>query len=108
MLTDPGAHTRLPKIPARPVRPSRPAWQDGIDDLAPTVLIIGGFLTSPFFYRPMRARLMRRGAAAIVVNAFGAVTFQRSGFEKYYFLQTYAVPTFDGSSGTQSTTYPPD
>ena len=79
MLTDPGAHTRLPKTPARPVRPSRPAWQDGIDDLAPTVLIIGGFLTSPFFYRPMRARLMRRGAAAIVVANVWTVDWLLAG-----------------------------
>jgi hypothetical protein len=34
---------------------------------APTVLILGGFLTSPPFYRPLRRRLLERGAAAVVV-----------------------------------------
>jgi len=38
-----------------------------MDRLAPTVLILGGFLTSPPFYRPMRSRLLGRGAAAVVV-----------------------------------------
>jgi hypothetical protein len=38
-----------------------------VDDVAPTVVILGGFLTSPPFYRPMRSRLLRRGAAAVVV-----------------------------------------
>jgi hypothetical protein len=44
-----------------------PDWQSRVDEVAPTVVILGGFLTSPFFYRPMRSRLLRRGAAAVVV-----------------------------------------
>ena len=42
-----------------------PSAADG--PLAPTVLILGGFLTSPPFYRPLRRRLLARGAAAVVV-----------------------------------------
>jgi hypothetical protein len=35
--------------------------------VAPTVLLIGGFLTSPPLYARMRARLLQRGAAHVVV-----------------------------------------
>ena len=35
------------------------------DDLRPGVLIIGGFLSSPPFYGPLRARLLARGAATV-------------------------------------------
>jgi hypothetical protein len=34
----------------------------------PTVLVLGGFLTSPVLYRPMAVRLRARGAADIVVS----------------------------------------
>ena len=36
-------------------------------DVAPTVLVIGGFLTSPPLYASMRRRLLASGAAAVVV-----------------------------------------
>src|SRR4051794_4182623 len=51
---------------APPTSPDRD-WRDHVEDVAPTVLVLGGFLTSPPFYRPMRTRLLRRGAAAVVV-----------------------------------------
>jgi len=35
---------------------------------APTVLLLGGFLTSPPLYRPLVRRLRERGAAAVVVG----------------------------------------
>ena len=37
------------------------------DDLRPQVLIIGGFLSSPPFYEPLRRRLLVRGAAAVEI-----------------------------------------
>jgi hypothetical protein len=43
-------------------------WRDHVEDVAPTVLVLGGFLTAPPFYRPMRARLLRRGVAAVVFD----------------------------------------
>ena len=42
-------------------------WRDAIDEVAPTVLLIGGWITSPPFYVRMRWRLLDRGAAAVVV-----------------------------------------
>lgn len=45
----------------------RNAWRAAPDDVEPTVFILGGFLTSPPLYRRMRARLMERGAADVVV-----------------------------------------
>jgi hypothetical protein len=42
-------------------------WRDAPDDVAPTVLILGGFLTSPPLYYPMRRRLLDRGAAHVVI-----------------------------------------
>ena len=45
---------------------------------------------------------------AIAINTFGAISFQRRGYEKYYFLQTYSVPVYDGTQSVQSSTYPPD
>src|SRR4051812_36378602 len=42
-------------------------WRSRIDELAPTVLLLGGFLTSPPMYRPMRGRLLARGAANVVI-----------------------------------------
>src|SRR2546428_1968024 len=51
------------------IRPmsDRPDWLARVDDVAPTVLVLGGFLTSPPFYRPLLLRLLRRGAPAVVV-----------------------------------------
>ncbi len=43
-------------------------WRRDVDDVAPTVLLLGGFLTSPPFYRPMRSRLLDRGAAHVIVS----------------------------------------
>ena len=45
----------------------RSDWRLAPDDVAPTVLVIGGFLTSPFFYGRLRARLRALGAAAVIV-----------------------------------------
>src|SRR5664279_2298469 len=42
-------------------------WRDTPDEVDPTVLILGGFLTSPPFYMRMRWRLLDRGAAAVIV-----------------------------------------
>jgi hypothetical protein len=47
-------------------------------------------------------------AWALAINTFGAVSFQRRGYEKYYYVQTYSLPVYDGTSGLQSATYPPD
>lgn len=43
------------------------AWRDAVESVSPTVLVLGGFLTVPPIYRPLRARLRRRGAASVVV-----------------------------------------
>jgi hypothetical protein len=45
---------------------------------------------------------------SVVVNAFGALTFNRSAYSAYYFFQTYTVPIAGGQTGIQSSTYPPD
>jgi hypothetical protein len=49
---------------------SAPGWRDvvaaGVPP-APTVLVLGGFLTSPPLYRPFVRRLLERGAADVVV-----------------------------------------
>ena len=42
-------------------------WRDAPDECDPTVLILGGFLTSPPLYFPMRRRLLERGAAGVVI-----------------------------------------
>ena len=42
-------------------------WRDAPDKVAPIVLVLGGFLTSPPLYVPMRRRLLERGAAGVVV-----------------------------------------
>lgn len=42
-------------------------WRDAPDEGDPTVLILGGFLTSPPLYFPMRRRLLERGAAGVVI-----------------------------------------
>jgi hypothetical protein len=43
-------------------------WHEAPDEVAPTVLLLGGYLTSPPFYLFMRRRLLERGAAAVVVG----------------------------------------
>jgi hypothetical protein len=45
----------------------RPDWRDDVDSLRPTVLLLGGFLTAPPFYRPMVTRLLARGVASVTV-----------------------------------------
>lgn len=42
-------------------------WRRDPDRVPPTVLVLGGFLTSPPFYGRLRGRLHRLGAAAVVV-----------------------------------------
>jgi hypothetical protein len=44
------------------------SWRDALEEVAPTVLLLGGYLTSPPFYVLMRRRLLERGAAAVVVG----------------------------------------
>ena len=48
-------------------RLSEADWRDGVDDVAPTVVILGGFLTAPILYKPLRRRLLARGAADVVI-----------------------------------------
>ncbi len=43
------------------------AWLADLGRLAPTVLVIGGFLTGPPLYEGLRARLLERGAAAVEI-----------------------------------------
>ncbi len=47
---------------------STATWPD-VDpaDLSPVVLVVGGFLTTPGWYRPMAAALRARGAAEVVI-----------------------------------------
>lgn len=48
----------------------QPAWVDAVLEgrpPQPTVLVLGGFMTSPPFYRPFAGRLRERGAADVVV-----------------------------------------
>ena len=55
---------------AAPPDAPRSAWLDpGVDpaDLAPVVLVAGGFLTTPGWYRPLAAALRVRGAADVLV-----------------------------------------
>lgn len=49
-----------------PVTPPHSTWIDA-PDVDPTVLILGGFMAAPPFYRRLPERLMRRGAAAVVI-----------------------------------------
>jgi hypothetical protein len=44
-----------------------PAWRDRIDDVRPTVLVLGGFMSSPPMYRGLRRLLLDRGAPEVVV-----------------------------------------
>jgi hypothetical protein len=45
----------------------RRAWMADPDSIAPTVLVLGGFMTSPPVYNRMVRRLRDRGAAGVVV-----------------------------------------
>jgi hypothetical protein len=62
------------------------------NDFAPFLMIMiavgGRRLTAPFW---------ALGAAAVMVNAFGALTFQRAGYERFYFVD-----------GTQKVLHQPD
>jgi hypothetical protein len=44
-----------------------PSWREDVEAVAPTVLVIGGFLTAPSLYRGLRTRLLDRGAAAVEI-----------------------------------------
>lgn len=48
-------------------RHGQASWMEAIEEIAPTVLVLGGFLTAPPLYFPLRARLLERGAAAVVI-----------------------------------------
>ena len=43
------------------------AWREGIETLQPTVLIIGGFMSSPPMYRGLRRHLLERDATEVLV-----------------------------------------
>lgn len=43
-------------------------WRDDVEGVEPTVLVLGGFLTSPPIYRRFVGRLLERGAAHVVVG----------------------------------------
>lgn len=58
--------------------------------------------------RPFGAMFKAAAAWALAINTFGAVSFQRRGYEKYYYLQTYTLQAYDGKPSLQSVTYPPD
>jgi len=47
--------------------PSSAPWRQRIDDIAPTVLVIGGFMSSPPMYRGLRQLLLDRGVPEVVV-----------------------------------------
>jgi hypothetical protein len=42
-------------------------WRERVDDVAPVVLVIGGFMSSPPFYRGLRRLLLERGVPAVVI-----------------------------------------
>ena len=46
----------------------------------PHVVILGGFLTEPAFYRPLRARLLRRGAARVSIARLHLPDWLAMGF----------------------------
>jgi hypothetical protein len=58
--------------------------------------------------RPMGLLWNTAAAWSIGINTFGAVSFDRQAYRKYYFLQTYTVPIYDGKMGVESSTYAPD
>ena len=42
-------------------------WHQRVDDVAPVVLVIGGFMSSPPLYRGLRRLLLERGVPAVVI-----------------------------------------
>ncbi len=44
-----------------------PAWRDRVDSVQPTVLFLGGFMSSPPIYRELRDLLLARGAPDVIV-----------------------------------------
>jgi hypothetical protein len=42
-------------------------WRDHLDDITPTVLVLGGFMSSPPMYRGLRGLLLERGVPSVVV-----------------------------------------
>ena len=42
-------------------------WRDHVDDVAPVVLVIGGFMSSPPMYRSLRRLLLERDAPEVVI-----------------------------------------
>jgi hypothetical protein len=73
------------------------------NDFAPYLFVLLAIGGRPF------GRFFRLAAAfSVAINYFGAISFQRKGFDRYYFIQTYTVPTVDGTQSLQSSTYPPD
>jgi hypothetical protein len=73
------------------------------NDYAPYLFVLLAIGARPFTHWFKAA-----AAWALAINTFGAISFQRRGYEKYYFLQTYQVPVYDGTPALQSATYPPD
>lgn len=53
--------------PPATARSATADWKQAVETVAPTVLIIGGFLTSPALYHGLRGRLLDRGAAAVEI-----------------------------------------
>lgn len=58
--------TSTTSLPAT-ARPGAADWTEAVEAVAPTVLVIGGFLTSPSLYHGLRDRLLDRGAAAVEI-----------------------------------------
>jgi hypothetical protein len=50
------------------------------DIARPHVVIVGGYLTEPLFYRPMRARLLERGAADVSVAPIHVIDWIAAAF----------------------------
>ena len=59
---------------------ARATWRDNPGSVAPVVLVLGGFLMSPPLYRPFRDRLLRRGAAGVVVADVWTPDWLLAGF----------------------------
>lgn len=47
---------------------SEDAWLERLDIVSPTILILGGFLTAPPLYGPLRRRLRARGVAGVLTD----------------------------------------
>lgn len=55
-------------------------WRDDVEAVRPTVLLLGGFLTAPPFYRPLVRRLRARGAASVTVANVWTPDWLLAGF----------------------------